>query len=130
MDDLTALHTSPDGYWDVQCVASDVPGVLAHVLEALERAGLPLTGFNAFTGAGTAIIHLCTPAPEATKRALRDSPVTIGRARRARLVNLPHREGALGDLAATLAGSGVNIEVCYLTHDPLAGTRLVVCLAD
>ncbi len=124
------LDDAPDGYWDVQCVAPDRPGVLATVMEALAAADLPLTGFNAFTGSGTAIIHLCTPAPEATRSALRGTPVTVGRPRRARLVNLPHREGALGDLGEALARSGINVEVCYLTHDPVAGTRLVVCVAE
>ncbi len=124
------VEASPDGYWDVQCVAPDRPGVLAQVMEALAAAGLPLTGFNAFTGSGTAIIHLCTPAPEATRTALRSTPVTVGAPRRARLVNLPHRRGALADLGATLAASNVNVEVCYLTHDPVAGTRLVVCVPE
>lgn len=116
----------PDGFWDVQVVAPDRPGVLASVLEAIADAGLPLTGFNAFTGAGTAILHLCTPAPEATRLALRDTPVTVGRALPVRLVNLPHREGALGDLGVALERAHLNVSVCYLTSDPLSGTRLVL----
>lgn len=120
------LAQSPDGFWDVQLVAPDRPGMLATVMEALERAGLPLAGFNAFTGSGTAILHLCTPAPEATRLALKGTGVTVGRALPVRLVNLPHREGALGDLGTALEEAHINVTVCYLTSDPVAGTRLVL----
>ncbi len=119
----------PDGFFDVQCVAPDRPGVLAAVMEALDRAGIPLEGFNAFTGSGTAIIHLCTPAPAAARIALQGTPVTVGRPRRARVVNVPHRASALADLGRTLAGTGTSVEVCYLTADPIGATRLVLCLA-
>lgn len=120
------LTQGPDGFWDVQVVAPDRPGILATVMEALADAGLPLAGFNAFTGSGTAVLHLCTPAPEATRLALKDTAVTVGRALPVRLVNLPHREGALGDLGAALERAQVNVTVCYLTSDPVAGTRLVL----
>ncbi len=120
----------PDGLFDVQCVAPDRPGVLASVMEALDTAGVPIIGFNAFTGAGTAIIHLCTPAPTATRIALRDTPVTVGRPRPARVVNVPHRASALADLGRALAQTGKNVEVAYLTRDPIGATRLVLCVAD
>lgn len=120
------LSQSPDGFWDVQVVLPDRPGMLASVMEALDRAGLPLAGFNAFTGSGTAILHLCTPAPEATRLALRDVDVRVGRALPVRLVNLPHRQGALGDLGTALERANVNVTVCYLTSDPAAGTRMVL----
>lgn len=126
-NDLPASITeSPDGYWDVQLVAPDRPGMLAEVMEALDRAGLPLAGFNAFTGSGTAILHLCTPAPEATRMALKQVDVHVGRALPVRVVNLAHRAGALADLGETLAEAEVNVTVCYLTSDPIAGTRLVI----
>lgn len=123
------LEQAPDGWFDLQCVAPDRPGVLATVMEALHVAGIPLAGFNAFTGSGTAIIHLCTSAPAAARIALRPTPATVGRTRRARLVNVPHRASALADLGRALAQTGTNVEVCYLTHDPVGTTRLVLCVA-
>lgn len=124
-----SLEGAPDGWFDLQCVAPDRPGVLAQVMEALDAARIPVAGFNAFTGSGTAIIHLCTPAPEATRIALRDTPVTVGPARPARIVNVPHRANALADLGRAMADTGSNVEVCYLTTDPVGGTRLVLCVA-
>jgi hypothetical protein len=109
------------------------PGALAHVGEALGRAGVSIEGGGAFAVEGTGVAHfLVRDADLAAARAALGAKLV---SQREVLVQKLEQgtPGQLGAICRKMAAAGVNIEVLYSDHsnqlilvvDDLARGRLV-----
>ena len=112
---------------DLRVEAEDSPGQLAAIGGELGKAGINIDGFCAAVAGGRGVVHLLVEDADGARQALEGAGYTVDTEKEALVLSsVDDRPGYLGEMAARLAGAGVNIEVAYLG----TGTRLVLAVDD
>ena len=112
---------------DLRVEAEDSPGQLAAIGGELGKAGINIDGFCAAVAGGRGVVHLLVEDADGARQALEGAGYTVDTEKEALVLSsVDDRPGYLGEMAARLAGAGVNVEVAYLG----TGTRLVLAVDD
>ncbi len=105
------------------------PGALAGIAEAMGQAGVNIEALAGFGLDGEGVVNLIVDDEHTARAVLRrlgirfeehDVMTTI----------LPHRPGALGEMARSLADSGVNIDSVYLLRSSAEGLEFAFRIDD
>ncbi|MGI9605739.1 MAG: ACT domain-containing protein [Acidimicrobiales bacterium] len=101
----------------------DQPGELARLGKVLGDHGVNIGGFCAMRRGGETELHVLVDDAESTMQALAAENIDVVSEQEVVVIDLHEgdRPGALGDMAARLGASGVNITLAYLATE----TRLV-----
>jgi len=101
---------------DLSISLPDEPGGLAKAAKALGDAGVNVEGIAGLGGGGHGHVHLLVEDAGAARSALEGAGVTIEGEREAVVVDVSSedRPGKLGELAKSIADSGVNLAACYV----------------
>lgn len=118
---------------DLSISLPDQPGGLAKAAQALGAAGVNIEGVAGLGGGGTGHVHVLVEDAGAARSALEGAGVMVEGEREAVVVDVSAEDspGKLGELAAKVAGAGVNLAACYVasrsrivfSSDDAAGLR-------
>jgi hypothetical protein len=100
---------------DITVILKDSPGTLADLCEVLSGADINIEGISVVTYKGECPIHILVKDGEAARKNLEAHWMEVISDREALIINIADQPGALEKIARTLASSGINIEVSYLT---------------
>jgi len=98
---------------DLTVVVPDRPGTLAHIAEAIGRAGINIEAFSGDNLEGTAVLHLLVEDARGARSILEHAGLEVREERDVLVVDTEDRPGALAGIAKRIAGSGVNIDFLY-----------------
>lgn len=98
---------------DFTVILEDRPGTLAELGNALGSAGVNIDGFCGFPCEGKGVIHLLVADAAAARPAIEAAGLEIQGERPVLLHEAEDRPGMLGDVAAKIAGAGVNVNLIY-----------------
>jgi hypothetical protein len=98
---------------DLTVVVPDQPGTLAHIAEAIGRAGINIEGFSGDNVGGTAVLHLLVEDARTVRKILEDAGLDVREERDVLVVDTEDRPGALGSVAHRISETGVNIDFFY-----------------
>jgi hypothetical protein len=98
---------------DMTVVVPDQPGTLAHIAEAIGKAGINIEGFGGDSIEGTAVLHLLVEDPRSVRKILENAGLEVRDERDVLVVDTEDRPGALAGVARRIAASGVNIDFLY-----------------
>jgi hypothetical protein len=98
---------------DLTVVVPDRPGTLAHLSEAIGKAGINIEGFSGDNVEGSAVLHLLVEDPRSVRKIMENAGLEIREERDVLVIDTDDRPGALAGVARRIAGSGVNIEFLY-----------------
>jgi hypothetical protein len=91
-------------------IVSDKPGEAARILTTLSRAGVNLTGFSGFPhGARRSQLDFIPEDPAAFTRAAKQAGLKLSKKKVGFLIQGDDHSGAMADVAAKLAGGGINV---------------------
>jgi organic hydroperoxide reductase OsmC/OhrA len=103
---------------DLKIRLKNQAGELAHLGEALERAGVSIEGGGVFSSGSEAVAHFLFHDGEAARRALESAGLEVVEVREVLVQRLDQaKPGQLGRIARRMAEAGVNLELMYSDHD-------------
>ena len=103
---------------DLSIAPENRPGALAHMGEALGRAGVSIEGGGAWVVDGEGVAHFLFADGAAARQALESAGIRVVAEREVVVQRLKQAvPGQLGALTRRMAEAGVNIEVLYSDHD-------------
>jgi hypothetical protein len=111
---------------DLTVRMEDRPGSLASLGDALGNAGVNINGICGVTGGGQGEIHVLVDDAGTARAALQAAGIEVIADQEPVVVGFENRPGELGEMAAKVAGAGVNIDVVYVSCD----NRLVFLTSD
>jgi hypothetical protein len=98
---------------DLTVVVPNRPGTLAHLAEAIGKAGINIEGFSGDNVEGAAVLHLLVEDPRSVRKIMEDAGLEIRDERDVLVLDTDDRPGALAGVAQRIAGTGVNIDFLY-----------------
>jgi hypothetical protein len=111
---------------DLTVILEDRPGTLAHMGEALGKAGINIEGLCGFPSEGKGVLHLLVEDGPIARRALEEAGLEVRSERPVLILDVVDRPGEFGSICRRLADAGINIDLVYLATN----TRLVVGVDD
>lgn len=91
-------------------IVSDKPGEAARILATLSRAGVNLTGFSGFPhGSRRSQLDFIPEDSVAFRQAAKQAGLKLSKKKVGFLIQGSDHSGAVADVAAKLAGAGINI---------------------
>jgi hypothetical protein len=104
----------------------DRPGTLAKVTKALADKGVNIVGFQSTPSEGkNSQVRFIVDNP-ATAKAVLDLEHMTYTENEVAVARIPHRPGALAQVASQLAGSNINIDYSYSGVDVTTNTPLLI----
>lgn len=109
---------------DLRIVVPNRPGTAAEMCAAIARAGINIDGFSGDLRPGEqwGYLHVLVEDGPGARRAVEDIGFEVLHERRAELVEIEDRPGALAEVLRSYSDEGINIDVLYMA----SGGRLVV----
>ena len=108
---------------DLTVILRNVPGTIADLGEAAERAGINLRGVCGFESGGEGVMHVLVDGDASSaRRAFEEAGMEVRGEREVVVVDVDDTPGGLGRVARRFADAGINVDLVYLTADG----RLVV----
>lgn len=98
---------------DLTVVVPDRPGTLAHIAEAIGKAGINIEAFSGDNLEGTAVLHLLVEDARSVRKIMEDAGLEVREERDVLVIDTEDRPGALAGVAHRIAGTGVNIDFLY-----------------
>lgn len=98
---------------DLTVVMPDRPGTLAHIAEAIGKAGINIEAFSGDNLEGTAVLHLLVEDARSVRKIMEDAGLEVREERDVLVIDTEDRPGALAGVARRIAGTGVNIDFLY-----------------
>ncbi len=105
------------------------PGSLARLAEAMGDAGVNIEALAGFGLDGESVINLIVDDHHTARAVLRRLDIRFEE-HEVMTTILPHRPGALGEMARSLADSGVNIDAVYLLRSSAEGLEFAFRIDD
>ena len=102
---------------DLTIALVDQPGTLAQASDALGRAGVNIDGACGYVCDGQGTYHVLVHDLERARRALMNGGFIIDDERRVVAVPVANEPGAAAAVLRRVAGSGVNVDLLYMTLD-------------
>jgi hypothetical protein len=99
-------------------LAADRPGQLAKAFEAIAKAGINVDGYAEIGGT----LHLLTPDPAATRRALEPAGFLVQKEEDVAVVDVPDRPGIAASIFRHIADVDINVPFSYIA----AGNRMII----
>jgi hypothetical protein len=114
----TGRLPSPDGgrrlvLKDLTLVVPDRPGTLAHLADAIGKAGINIEAFSGHSYEGVGVLHLLVEDARIVRKIMENVGLEIRAERDVLVVDTEDRPGALAAVAHRIAGTGVNIDFLY-----------------
>lgn len=108
---------------DLTVILRNVPGTIADLGEAAEKAGVNLLGGCGFECGGEGVMHILVDGdPSVARRAFEEGGMEVRSEREVLVVDVEDTLGGLGRATRRFAEVGINVDLVYLTSDG----RLVV----
>jgi hypothetical protein len=108
---------------DLTVILRNVPGTIADLGEAAERAGINLRGACGFESGGEGVMYVLVDGDASSaRRAFEEAGMEVRGEREVVVVDVDDTPGGLGRVARRFADAGINVDLVYLTADG----RLVV----
>ena len=98
---------------DLTVVVPDRPGTLAHIADAIGKAGINIEAFGGDSIEGTAVLHLLVEDPRLVRKILENAGLEVRDERDVLVIDTEDRPGALAGVAHRIAATGVNIDFLY-----------------
>jgi len=105
------------------------PGQLATLARMLADAGVHIEALAAFANGELGVVRMVADDDTATRRVLSEAGVHWEE-RRVLDTIVPKRPGALADLTASLADTGINIDAMYLLHSNHETQHFAIAVND
>lgn len=103
---------------DLTVILRNVPGTIADLGEAAERAGINLRGACGFESGGEGVMHLLVDGDaSAARHAFEEAGMEVRAEREVVVVDVDDTPGGLGRVARRFADDGINVDLVYLTAD-------------
>ncbi len=105
------------------------PGALAGIAEAMGDAGVNIEALAGFALDSEGVVNLIVDDDSTARAVLRRLGIRFEE-HEVMTTILPHRPGALGEIARRLADSGVNIDAVYLLRSSAEGLEFALRTDD
>ena len=98
---------------DLTVVVPDRPGTLAHIAEAIGRAGINIEAFSGDNIGGAAVVHLLVEDARGARSILEHAGLEVREERDVLVVDTEDRPGGLAAVTLRVAATGVNLDFLY-----------------